>query len=1497
MPTDNNGQASRLWPLSRNTNDIPDTIEDYSHVLAITINKDQCLRKGAKTFSDFKQDSKGVGESWQVLFQSFLKLCEDLTEKVYTQKQKLPRGTDFQPMRFFLESVYKPVGENGKKEFVAYTFWCFIMKLPVNEEEEEDIQEDEMSDIEENAHRNLQIPQSAQAQQQQQQNRKFNIDPNVRWKFLIESISRGHTKQDKSAVDSKSQTYYDANSRTKRQHHKWKKLDGKHSLLSTYFDMNMGYDLSSEHKSLLYTRDLKRKDNLFSATSMFNIAAAFANRGDKNGVHSNVNDNQNLNAFYRYFPSITSDDLEDPLQFARMLSQNGVGGGVFQFPDPRYVMNIDLTDITVKNIIRKLLPDKQKVSKLDASAAIPKMIYDFQRTLEGEDFKMTIDDLMNDMMNVSRRLNNRETPREIEENDELNENPQQAFRNSIAMIMVASGLEKVLYDLRESSMLENPVDQRLGPSLSRRTPEFNPDFIKRAAGHIEESGTDDSTTFNLSSSYISEYHELRDIGIKNLRAIEDVRTQVEIQNPKSLKSMQVISRKMMLLIQKHMIQLYDERCRSEDSNVSVYEKSLIKAIESGGLKALDKPTRKLSLELTVAGSLEQEEYIRNARTFLAKRPRELSLCTQYCWSVWDMYLDRCRLNFFMTGPGDAGKSWTLEEAAKRMNVGTVESESYRSEKGEATMERNRNGVVILWHEIDPAMLIPDKTGNSLKAPLWKNRTTSNVMEVRRLVKDVNGKFVTEVTRCEVSAVFLGACNFNLKQRAEEAAQTRAHINPIEVATYEYSVLEMELLNKIQDTNEKNEKVRLIGVYRKVQIMIFEIFRLTYIGGLNETTDIVPLLTLTKIERAFKKNGLTPPSYRTFDRTIQLSRLKCIRTWIELLFHTRGALFEGRDVETWMYSAFDRVLCVSFENTVAAIGEQIDMYVDQWEVIIKKALRKWYFEGTKNAVSLRKAKHMVEMDPIVLNTDNDKERRTGTRNYNYVTYLPVRGGKQMTDNAIIGRVAKNLKGWIDQLEDVDYHPSADTVYNVLERWHRTSFNSKKYDLKPGDAEKGIAEDIVADDKSVVPVNAVRIDNGMFNFHYSLIDNKTNIDTRSMIVEVIEEIGNAKSQPPRVMPFDCDSRNNFVRNVIRTQGNPNGSSIRLESDIYIDEFSQRVLGKKSNHSFRVINIEEDIDMFAMRQRNASLYISELPIDPEFEKINIFDFVEENQEDDNDFDGWGYFLGEKINANVLGENYKPTAFQIHSIYKNLDSKYKNVRRYEALEGENYRDFDIDEKYWECDGIPIWEGLGIRKSQWKLFCWTPFFMNLFLNKKYYRGENRPEEFDFEAFAKEIKDRQNEVNEQIDKQYFSEELAIPKNIVGANSIFASREYDEDAGGYVKRSDAFDCSAIATEVMGNFESKLSKRKRNLSDEILKKRKKNTGKRPKVKAASCTVMNMKRNKPMIVYDESTSERGCVDPLPNSDEEGESYEEEEEEEEELISRFQIAKWKSIGQGVRI
>ncbi len=35
------------------------------------------LRKGARTFSDFKKDSNAVGESWETLFQSYLKLTQD----------------------------------------------------------------------------------------------------------------------------------------------------------------------------------------------------------------------------------------------------------------------------------------------------------------------------------------------------------------------------------------------------------------------------------------------------------------------------------------------------------------------------------------------------------------------------------------------------------------------------------------------------------------------------------------------------------------------------------------------------------------------------------------------------------------------------------------------------------------------------------------------------------------------------------------------------------------------------------------------------------------------------------------------------------------------------------------------------------------------------------------------------------------------------------------------------------------------------------------------------------------------------------------------------------------------------------------------------------------------------------------------------------------------------------------------------------------------------
>ena len=1438
----NNQMASRLWPLTKGTNRILEEYTNYDCILAFTINKD-VLRKGARTFGDFKKDSNAVGESWETLFQSFLKLGEDLADKTYKQKHRLPKNVDFTPMHFFLESIYAPTeNKDDKKEIIAYTFWLLIMKLPEIEGEETIEEEDEMSDVEQ------QYPQNVQLPQENKPAPKFKLNANKRWKWIVESNSRGQAKQDKTTNGSNRDIYYDGNKA--RDWQKWKKLDGK-SLLSTYFDMNMGYTLSAEFKEQLYVRDLSSEQHLFSATKMFNIAAAFANRGNRSTNLNNVNETQNMESFFNYFPNLSPQDLEDPNQFARSIREYGIGGGVFKFPDTRYVMNIPLSDLTVKNISRKLLPEKQQTENLGAASAIPRIVFDFQKTYS-KDFDFSLDDLMSDMMKVSLRLNDGESPRDIEMNNIEIETPEEKLRNSMALIMVASGLEKVLKDLQSTSITSlDPVNQQIGMSLNRKTPEFNPEFIKRAAGHIEDSSIDESMSFNV-DSYISEYAELRENGMKNLAGIDELKNQVG--NQTSLNSFQVICRKMMLLIQKDRINKYNDRCRSLDSNVSPYEKANIRAIEKGVLKGLIKPTEKLSVGLTVGGTLELKEYIQNARVFLAKRPRELSLLTQYCMSVWSLNLNRCRLNMFMMGPGDASKSWCLEATSERMNEGTVESESYRSEKGEATVERNRNGVVIIWHELDPNMLMTDKTGTSMKAGLFKNRTTSNVMEVRRLVKDSDGKFVTQVTRCEMSAVFLGAANFNLRTKAEEAIQTRVHIVPIECGTFEYSVLGLNFLDEIRTTNDRNVKNQLIEVYKKVQVMFMEIERLVYIGGLNDVTILIPLFVLCRVEKAFKDNHIPPPTYRTFDRTIQLSRLKCIRNCIEMLFHTKGARFEGMDVESWMYAYLDRPLFVTFENVVAAIGEQIDMYVDYWENIVKKALSSWYNEGTQ--FSMKTQKHMREVDQIGGGYNSSGRDGNANVNYNYVSFT-TRGPIRISDPALLHRVAKAIKTLTDGLPDVDFHPSEDTIFNVLDKWYKTAFHSKKYTLKDADLKNNIHEEIIIIEESTpAPVSFIRVEGGVVNFHYSLISNDCTVDTQQIIVNVLEEIGNSKNQPLRVMPFNCDSKYNFVRNIIQTEAKPGSSVIHVQSDIQIDNFSKRVLGGVAN-SFTSVYIETDIDLWALNERNKKLYITDLPIDDNYLKINIFKNIHADK--DNSYDDYGYFLGEKITANILNDNFKPTAFQVQNFYLDLDSKYDSVENCILEEGKNYKDADLDEEYWKINGVYFWDIVGLSKSFWKLYCWTPFWFNMFLNYKVYRF-NPPEEFDFETFKKEIDNEMNRVQKCVDERYFKENIPIPNDLLESNAILDSRYYDESTNTWIQKDDVFDYAhlgkVLITKMLG--ENAIEKRAHTFEEENQKKRRLN----------ACKTSNYPPHEPLVqihaeLISENTINEEFHDPVPDSD----------------------------------
>jgi len=204
------------------------------------------------------------------------------------------------------------------------------------------------------------------------------------------------------------------------------------------------------------------------------------------------------------------------------------------------------------------------------------------------------------------------------------------------------------------------------------------------------------------SSYTSEFGPiLRESRIHSKNVYQFYESALVGKTSTKVKNPSLICRKLFHLIKISLMKQYKEKCRSEYSNLSCYQKAIVTAIRDTDCYVIEEKFFKKHKRLSNFANIMIKLY--------DDFERKLFLCSNHHLQslTWQAVYDAQRMSFdlhynllLQSDKGGVGKSFAFDNAEGCFIKGTIEIETTRSDKAEFSNEKNRNGLVIVMHEVD-----------------------------------------------------------------------------------------------------------------------------------------------------------------------------------------------------------------------------------------------------------------------------------------------------------------------------------------------------------------------------------------------------------------------------------------------------------------------------------------------------------------------------------------------------------------------------------------------------------------------------------------------------------------------------------------------------------------------------------------------------------------------------------------------------------------------------
>ena len=1025
--------SDKLWNLDRNSTIIPRQIDKCRHLLCLDVRADTWYPSGLTRFNQFAETPDG--HYGKMLFQLFLKMAEMAAEEAIAppkekkdkkRKPNAPRplaglgsdnesegedllaGGDQQnddeqgetnpvnvvddnPVELYLEQIVGKQKEsstplNGfRKELISgYRWWLII--------------------------------------------RKAGINPDAIFSQIMKDNERDKKKFRKRVISG--------------QDDYWKKCFNRFTLveLAKWY---AGDKFVANNRALIDSRPLESKENPIRASNLFN--PYWINRQTGTGIDSIPP--QSTEKLGNYFDRNTE---------------------ILSFPCRKYVIKIPLSDINQVRICNKITPEHQKhdilyvnhmlpmiatefITKQNEDKDVTRILSNMQNLMDKPDFfeKSYSDDETEDPMDLDlKRQEALESKREIFGSDYDSDDDEQE--------------QGIIEDDQEDDYLDGVARKRTKRDVLNNSAivfgieGVEPEDLrnKNSLGGMANFQTAiDLANSGHSALYASVTSRAVAKGIRNQNFIAEyiIGNKLQEQLGIELINKYLVARKLYIMNQNIIFEEH-KAWKREKSDASPAFTAIIDYTENTKLyENFNVVHEKMDITLSSFSNLELRNIMAAEHVYFAgERHKEFNIVWKNCLDALELNYDKIHSNTLLQSDfGGVGKSWLWHMVEHHWLIhGTVCSYNYQTLRSDTTDDRNQNGYVIIFDELEGAMM--DKRGKDDKERSWKQKLSQNKVMVKAIIVDENFNRKVKIYFNDAITIYLCSTNANLESMSGPMLE-RFH-----VLYFDIKRLPRRSLLELQASTEgltAKEMILMKTYDRKkhlIQALVLDVELLLAKKGLAKISNDVALIMLNYITRRLVALGYREPNPRMLKRVITSARLNCMLDAFEKLFFAKGAKYNGKGIKIDYMKDLDPLLYITSDHLIAAVGELIDFFIDPVEPIVKKAIKTMFGAENKRRNFKMKVQVAIRNDADSNSTKSVGGPR-GLKNggldlfhdydYNYMQFRI--NSQKKKKRAFMQQIYSTISSMMVSDKTIPFKPSMKEISDILKIWKRTHVNSPNY----------------------------------------------------------------------------------------------------------------------------------------------------------------------------------------------------------------------------------------------------------------------------------------------------------------------------------------------------------------------------------------------------------------------------------------------------------------------
>ena len=1155
------------WSIDASLCTIDSKIVGVSHVLPFNINIKRFLKRGGISLASAKPGIEG--EFYSILFQLYI----EFGKRSFEESQKFiklcgrvcpEQSIDYDIVSFAAEAIL-----NDKNEYTDLTFYTLFKIPPLSEKmkkymRQPFLEDDEDEELEEQrelvAPPNTAVSEAAteatakttptatkkKKKTASSEEDRISLDPNVIWAKLVEEVIEMHEqKRPTRNVKAIREAL-----KNLKPFEKYKQLKSKDQL-SAIYDFYVNRNMASASRANITRVPLEHKTNLLSATSFFSVPSL---------------------AFARS-PDCIIEHRPDTL-LGKTFLFDGTNWTI-QFPFRKYVIGISQLEFRNEQLYNRILPHNQIDQRDQTMAALSKILYDFE---SGSDiFKKW-----------------KKTNEQQNEEDSSPNNLRLVRGKNGRMELVAANSNANVDQLDSAKEAFDELLKKMGiyGIMDPNASSFTTANLERLSG--KSLGTYLSPILN---NYIYAYTNI-EWQVQNFKSrflrLKHMMEMNKTSHP--VKSPTTVLYKCRVLTQRFGLREFSN-LRTPQADISDPGKHIyLNGIQAGIYdRNIDISYTKVDPSLSQFANWELIKYCETAKVDAISAVLPNMLVSQYRLTAYTPFWDeKLRTNYAIESKkGGTGKSHCLHRLREICIEGTVENETYRSDKSNSTHAKFAGDGIVVFQETDPSLF---QDGTNKQKPKGKNadgnrgRAFKDSLDggehtYRVCTIDSNGHRKTETHTVRLPTIYFMASNENLRQLMSESGITRWHIASYADGVSIGDILEYKTFENLQGTKEKDLRKRNIAEAQLIQAVMYELWKLIEVRVIEVPSIHVANIMLLMMVNELSRRGIQKAHARDVVRTVLLSRIKCMLDAICTTFFFKGSKYYQKTIELPHLLELERKLFVTDQHVVSAVGEQIDLYVDPSESVVLDCIRAYWLSlesSQKNFRYVSVQRKDARGDPLSFSR-NDSTTNKGSyaksnydnvvhseKDYDYMAFHLNGNLARLSEE--LHEMAQLLKKQTDYkistnpdykktAKDVDKVPSGYSIEAVLNNWLKRSIICHSY--------MGNKYGVVAPNtsKEKTAKKVAFFDTRYFCINYEFImgtpkelrkngksfwspeeeteeeeeeekqeekeeENKTPTTVAGVdaVRQVLEKLLKSKGQRPQRLLFDCNSKLGYIRNII-------------------------------------------------------------------------------------------------------------------------------------------------------------------------------------------------------------------------------------------------------------------------------------------------------------------------------------------------------------------------------